>query len=111
MTDETGEQLGYRGVCRDITELTESETREKDLEHQFFQLQKLELLGRFAGGIVHDFNNMLSVISGYAEITLYDEKLPEKAAFSLQQILDTVEPEFPANYTKVQDGIEIPKAL
>jgi signal transduction histidine kinase len=56
------------GVLRDITGY-------KQLEAQFMQAQKMEAIGALAGGVAHDFNNMLNVINGYCELVL--EELSE----------------------------------
>ncbi|MFC1554903.1 response regulator [candidate division KSB1 bacterium] len=66
--DEVGNLLGYRGVDHDITELKQTEEERKNLKEQLIQSQKLESIGRLAGGIAHEFNNTLTGIMGYAEI-------------------------------------------
>ncbi|HBG21346.1 MAG TPA: hypothetical protein DDY32_19290 [Desulfobulbaceae bacterium] len=65
-----GAFVGYIGHCLDVTELKLAEAEREKLQVQLIQAQKMESVGRLAGGVAHDFNNMLGVILGYSEMTL-----------------------------------------
>lgn len=56
--------------ARDISERKRSEDEQKKLQWQLMQAQKMESVGRLAGGVAHDFNNMLLVILGHAELAM-----------------------------------------
>ena len=58
------------GVGVDITERVRAEEERKKLQDQLAQAQKMESIGRLAGGVAHDFNNMLGVIQGHAELCI-----------------------------------------
>ncbi|MBN1657803.1 MAG: PAS domain S-box protein [Anaerolineae bacterium] len=59
--DQAGEIVSYVATMRDVT-------REAQLEAEFQQAQKMEALGRLAGGVAHDFNNLLTIIKGSAQL-------------------------------------------
>ena len=60
------------GISIDVTERTANEHKRQQLERQLQQAQKMEALGTLAGGVAHDFNNILASIIGYSQIALAD---------------------------------------
>jgi len=82
--DEDGQIIGFIGIARDVTE-------QVALRDQLLQSQKVEAVGRLAGGVAHDFNNMLGVILGNAELALAKIKPDDPLFKRLKQIVNAAQ--------------------
>jgi signal transduction histidine kinase/CheY-like chemotaxis protein len=78
--DAQGKVIGLIGIARDVTEM-------KRLEEQFRQAQKMEAVGRLAGGVAHDFNNLLGIIIGYGDIVSRRMVSDDPLRLKMEQIL------------------------
>jgi PAS domain S-box-containing protein len=79
--------IGKVVTFRDITVRKRVEEERKKLEEQLFQAQKMESVGRLAGGVAHDFNNMLGVIIGAAEMALEQDITADELRQNLNEII------------------------
>ncbi len=77
----------YEGFVEDITARKEAEKEKERLEKQALHLQKMEAIGALAGGMAHDFNNVLSAILGYTELALLDHHIKGPTRDNLQLAL------------------------
>jgi two-component system, cell cycle sensor histidine kinase and response regulator CckA len=84
--DAEGNVTGIFGISRDITERRRAEEERAKLQEQLLQAQKMESIGRLAGGVAHDFNNMLSVIIGHTELALMKIDPSDRLYSNLEEI-------------------------
>jgi PAS domain S-box-containing protein len=79
-----GSLIGYDGLIQDVTE-------RRALQEQLSQAQKLQSIGRLAGGVAHDFNNLLTAILGNAELAMLDLERDHPARPSIDEITKAAE--------------------
>lgn len=84
---ENGMPVGYRSVIVDLTEIKRAEEERTRLEEQWHQAQKVESIGRLAGGIAHDLNNLLTPVLGYGQLMYNDFQKDDKRKGYLEQIM------------------------
>jgi PAS domain S-box-containing protein len=88
---ESGEPFLISGTNTDITVRKLAEQEQTSLQEQLLQAQKMESVGRLAGGVAHDFNNMLGVMISHAELALLKSPRDEKVRANLEEILKAAE--------------------
>ncbi len=81
LRDDLGNISLIRGIARDVTE-------HRKLEEQFRQSQKMESIGTLAGGVAHDFNNILTAIIGYGHLTLRKMEKDDPNRLNVEQMLE-----------------------
>ena len=82
--DDDGRALSVAGVSLDVTD-------RRRAEEQLRQGQRIESVGRLAGGMAHEINNMMSVVLGFAEFVLRHPELPDEARHDLLEIQKAAE--------------------
>lgn len=85
------EQQRRKALADEMAARLRAEADKKELTARLYQSQKMEAMGTLAGGVAHDFNNILSTIMGYTELTLTDTTLPETARENLGQVIRAAE--------------------
>ncbi|MCG8618184.1 MAG: transporter substrate-binding domain-containing protein, partial [Desulfobacterales bacterium] len=83
--DEKGRKI-LEGFINDISDLKQAEMKRKSLESQLRHAHKMEAIGTLAGGIAHEFNNILGIVLGNSELALDDVPDGHPAAASLEEI-------------------------
>ncbi len=76
----------HKGVIKHFEVIAEDVTEKRTLEEQFRQAQKMEAMGRLAGGISHDFNNLLGVIIGYSDLALTELSPDDRLRRRIEEI-------------------------
>jgi PAS domain S-box-containing protein len=86
--NERGEPSFLLGISEDITERKQAEAEKEKLQAELMQAQRMESVGRLAGGVAHDFNNKLSVILGYTELAMEFLDRADPICQNLQQVMN-----------------------
>jgi two-component system, cell cycle sensor histidine kinase and response regulator CckA len=83
---ESGRILGSILVFRDATRRRQNEAALLESERQRLQAQRMETIGRLAGGVAHDFNNLLTIMNGYADLVLKQIDCDDERRIAIEEI-------------------------
>ncbi|MFC1858169.1 PAS domain S-box protein, partial [Thermodesulfobacteriota bacterium] len=89
--DQEGKVTGFRGIMRDISVRIRAAKERKKLEAHLQQAQQLKALGTLAGGIAHNFNNLLMGIQGNASLALLEMDATDSSYHKLEDIIKLVQ--------------------
>lgn len=87
--DSRGEVTGFISVITDITELLKAEESSKRLQSQLLHSQKMEAIGRLAGGISHDFSNILTAIKNFSSLGIKGTRESDPYASNIFEHINT----------------------
>jgi two-component system cell cycle sensor histidine kinase/response regulator CckA len=85
--DASGAIHHYEGFIDNITDRKKAEAERAKLEKQMLHSQKMDAIGTLAGGMAHDFNNILCAILGYTELALLDSHIKGMSRDNLEMVL------------------------
>jgi signal transduction histidine kinase/ActR/RegA family two-component response regulator len=86
LRDARNQVVGHQGAVENVTDRRRADEARERLEHQLREAQKMEALGRLAGGVAHDFNNLLTVIAGRTQLVLTGSVPPEAIRHQVEVI-------------------------
>ncbi|BEL08778.1 PAS domain-containing sensor histidine kinase [Actinoplanes sichuanensis] len=84
--DRFGQPIGFSAVVRDITAIKEAAERRRAIEERTHQAQRMESLGKLAGGVAHDFNNILAIIVNYTDFAAEEAAGNDALAADLKHV-------------------------